>query len=188
MTREDKIFQLAKGSRGRAKNCWRIAIRHVEKGLQNAYRDRRLKKRDARQVWITQVAAASREHGLSYAQFAHGIKLANIGLDRKILSVLAQQEPYSFRAIVEHAKGALRESVLGLKPPTGAASADGSRAVGESPAVFTASVVASMLPGTAATESKEATRADGTEEVTNMLMGALKLEVVSGETRRASVQ
>mmetsp|Transcript_70619 Transcript_70619/g.117268 ORF Transcript_70619/g.117268 Transcript_70619/m.117268 type:complete len:186 (-) Transcript_70619:169-726(-) len=185
MTREDKIFQLAKGSRGRAKNCWRIAIRHVEKGLQNSYRDRRLKKRDARQVWITQIAAASMEHGLSYSKFTHGIKLANIGLDRKVLSILAQQEPYSFRAIVEHAKGALRESVLGFKPTTGTASADST--VGESPTALPASSPVSTHAEIAFKESNEAT--DGTEDVTQLLVSALQLEeVASRETQLKSIQ
>ena len=113
MAREDKIFQLAKGYRGRAKNCFSIAIRRVEKGLQHAYRSRRLKKRVARSEWIMQVRAASLEHELPYARLIHGLQLSNVGLDRRMLAQLAQTEPYTFRAIVEEAKGALRRRVLG---------------------------------------------------------------------------
>mmetsp|Transcript_34557 Transcript_34557/g.73766 ORF Transcript_34557/g.73766 Transcript_34557/m.73766 type:complete len:133 (-) Transcript_34557:164-562(-) len=115
MTREDKIFRLAKGMRGRAKNCFRIAIRRVEKGLQHAYRSRRLKKRQARETWIMQVRAASIEYDLPYSRLIHGLQLANVGLDRRMLASLAQQEPYTFRAIVNEAKGALRRRVLGDK-------------------------------------------------------------------------
>ena len=112
MTREDKIFALAKGMRGRAKNCYRIAIRRVEKGLQYAYRGRKLKKRIARQEWITQVSAGCREHGMVYSRLIQGMQIARIGVNRKMLSCLAQQEPYTFRAIVEEAKAALRTAVL----------------------------------------------------------------------------
>jgi large subunit ribosomal protein L20 len=100
-TRKDSIFKIAKGYRGRAKNCFRLAIKSVEKGLQKAYRERRLRKREARSTQILQVGAGTREHGLSYSQFIHGLFQADIGINRKMLAVLAQQEPYSFRAIVE---------------------------------------------------------------------------------------
>mmetsp|Transcript_37130 Transcript_37130/g.63757 ORF Transcript_37130/g.63757 Transcript_37130/m.63757 type:complete len:175 (-) Transcript_37130:180-704(-) len=119
--RRSKIFQLAKGYRGRAKNCYRIAIRRVEKGLRYAFRDRKAKKREARQTWIMQVGAGAREHGLGYGRLIHGLQLAEIGVNRKMLSELAQQEPYSFRAIVEEAKRGLREAVL--RDPAAAAGA-----------------------------------------------------------------
>ena len=112
MPRRQTILELAKGFKGRAKNCYRIAIRRVEKGLQHAYKGRKLKKRVARQEWISQVGAAAREHGLSYSRLIQGMNLSSIGVNRKIMSQLAQQEPYSFRAIVEEAKGALRNLVL----------------------------------------------------------------------------
>mmetsp|Transcript_22662 Transcript_22662/g.73312 ORF Transcript_22662/g.73312 Transcript_22662/m.73312 type:complete len:130 (+) Transcript_22662:75-464(+) len=115
MSRERTIFRLAKGYRGRAKNCFRIAIKRVEKGLQNAYRERRLKKREARSTQILQVGAGSREHGLTYSKLIRGLYLSDIGLNRKMLSAIARQEPYSFRAIVEEAKKALRTSVLGTQ-------------------------------------------------------------------------
>ena len=103
MPRRQTILELAKGFKGRAKNCYRIAIRRVEKGLQHAYKGRKLKKRVARQEWISQVGAAAREHGISYSRLIQGMNLSSIGVNRKIMSQLAQQEPYSFRAIVEEA-------------------------------------------------------------------------------------
>jgi large subunit ribosomal protein L20 len=119
MTREDKIMALARGMRGRAKNCYRLALRRVEKGLQYAYRGRKLKKRTARKEWITQVAAGCREHGLVYSKLIHGMTLAQIGVNRKMMALLAQQEPYSFRAIIEEAKTSLKSAVLrGAGSPT----------------------------------------------------------------------
>ena len=110
MTRRDTIFKLAKGMRGRAKNCFRIARTRVEKGLQHAYRSRRLKKREARQTWIMQVGAGAREHGLVYSKLVQGLNLAKIGLDRNMLALLARDEPLSFRAVVDECKGALEQN------------------------------------------------------------------------------
>ena len=106
-SRRETVLRLAKGFRGRAKNCFRIAIRRVEKSLQHAYRGRRLTKRNARRTWIVQLGAATQEHGIRYSQFIHGLKQAEVGVNRKILAQLAQQEPYTFRAIADEAKGAL---------------------------------------------------------------------------------
>ena len=111
-SRRDKIFELAKGMRGRSKNCFRLAINRVEKGLQHAYVGRKLKKRLARTEWIQQVGAASREHGLPYSRLINGMQRAAIGVNRKMMALLAQQEPYSFRAIVEESKGALKRLVM----------------------------------------------------------------------------
>ena len=105
--RHKKILKLAKGYRGRAKNCFRIAIEKVEKALRYAYRDRRAKKRDFRALWIQRINAAVRPHGLVYSKFINGLKLANIDLDRKVLSDLAIREPEAFAKIVEKAKKAL---------------------------------------------------------------------------------
>ena len=110
---------LAKGMRGRAKNCFRLAIRRVEKGLQYAYKSRRLKRRDARKEQIMQMSAAAREYDLPYSKMVHGLQLASIGLNRKMLSVLAKEEPYSFRAIVDEAKRGLREAVIPNSTPPG---------------------------------------------------------------------
>lgn len=116
MTREDTIFRLAKGYRGRSKNCYRIAIRAVEKGLQNAYKSRRLKRRAARKEWIQQMGAGAQEYHLSYSRMVYGLQLAEIGVNRKMLALLAKQEPYSFRAIVEECKRNLRSAVLAGDP------------------------------------------------------------------------
>ena len=112
MTREQKIFQLAKGFRGRAKNCYKLALRRVEKGLQYAYKGRKLKKRTARAEWIVQIGAACREHGMQYSRLIQGMTKASIGVNRKMMALLSQQEPYSFRAIVEEAKTSLKAAVL----------------------------------------------------------------------------
>jgi large subunit ribosomal protein L20 len=105
--RHKKVLGLAKGYRGRSKSSFRIAIEKVEKGLVYAYRDRRVKKRDFRGLWIQRINAGAREHGLTYSQFIAGVKAAGLDLDRKVLADLAAREPEAFRAIVETAKGAL---------------------------------------------------------------------------------
>jgi large subunit ribosomal protein L20 len=108
--RHKKVLGLAKGYRGRASTAYRIAIEKVEKGLQYAYRDRRNKKRDFRGLWIQRINAGAREHGLTYSQFMHGVKLAAIDIDRKVLSDLAIREPEAFTAIVASAKSALDQA------------------------------------------------------------------------------
>lgn len=105
--RKKKILKLAKGYRGRSSTCFRIAIEKVEKALQYAYRDRRNRKRDFRALWIQRINAAVREHGLIYSKFVNGLHLANIEVDRKVLSDLAIREPEAFKAIVEKVKEAL---------------------------------------------------------------------------------
>ena len=105
--RHKKILNLAKGYRGRGSTAYRIAVEKVEKGLQYAYRDRRNRKRDFRGLWIQRINAGAREHGLTYSQFMHGLKLAGLELDRKVLSDLAVREPEAFAAVVEAARAAL---------------------------------------------------------------------------------
>ncbi|KAL3897454.1 MAG: hypothetical protein SGPRY_013052, partial [Prymnesium sp.] len=112
MTRKQTIFRLAKGYRGRAKNVFRLAINAVEKGLQHAYRSRRLKRRAARTEWIQQMGAGANEYNLSYSKMVYGLKLGDIGVNRKMLALLAKEEPYSFRAIVEECKRNLRTTIL----------------------------------------------------------------------------
>ncbi len=107
--RHKKIIKQAKGYRGRSKNVFRAAIERVEKGLQYAYRDRRVKKRTFRGLWIQRINAGAREHGLTYSQFMNGIKRAGIEIDRKVLSDLAVHEPAAFRTLVEQAQNALAE-------------------------------------------------------------------------------
>lgn len=105
--RHKKILKLAKGYRGRAKNCYRVAIEKVEKALQYAYRDRRNKKRDFRALWIQRINAGVRQHGMVYSQFIGGLKAAGIELDRKVLADLAVKSPEGFKAVVDQAKAGL---------------------------------------------------------------------------------
>src|SRR4051795_510783 len=105
--RHKKVLDLAKGYRGRGGTAYRIAIEKVEKALRYAYRDRRNKKRDFRGLWIQRINAGVREHGMTYSQFMHGIKLAGVDLDRKVLSDLAIREPEAFAAIVGQVRSAL---------------------------------------------------------------------------------
>jgi len=105
--RHKKILKLSKGYRGRAKNCFRIAIQKVEKGLMYAYRDRRNKKRDFRALWIQRINAASREQGLTYSKFMRGIKLNNIAINRKMLSEISIHNPQVFVKMLNQAKQAL---------------------------------------------------------------------------------
>ena len=105
--RHKKILSMAKGYRGRAKNCIRIAIERVEKALRYAYRDRRRKKRDFRALWIQRINAAVRGHGMVYSKFIGGLKLAGIELNRKMLSEMAIHDAATFAKVVEQAKKAL---------------------------------------------------------------------------------
>jgi large subunit ribosomal protein L20 len=108
--RHKKIIKLAKGYRGRAKNCFRVAVEKVEKGLQYAYRDRRNKKRDFRALWVQRINAAVREHGMIYSQFIHGMKLAGIELNRKMLSEIAIHDNKAFTKLVTTARKALEKA------------------------------------------------------------------------------
>ena len=105
--RHNKVLDRAKGYRGRAKNTYRIAVERVEKGLQYAYRDRRNRKRTFRALWIQRINAAVRAEGLTYSQFMHGVKLAGIELDRKVMADLAMNEAGAFSGIIKQAKDAL---------------------------------------------------------------------------------
>ena len=105
--RHKKILKMAKGYRGRSKNCFRIALQRVEKALQYAYRDRRNKKRDFRGLWIQRINAGARELGLTYSVFINGISKAGIQVDRKIMADLAMNQPEAFKVLVEKAKKAL---------------------------------------------------------------------------------
>ena len=107
--RRKKVLKAAKGYWGRRSNVWTVAKNAVEKGWSYSYRDRKVKKRDFRKLWIQRINAAVREHGLVYSQFIAGIKAANIELDRKILADLAVREPAAFASIVEQAKAGLEQ-------------------------------------------------------------------------------
>lgn len=102
--RKKKVLKLAKGFRGRAKNCFTVAIERVEKALQYAYRDRRAKKRDFRALWIQRINAAVRQYGLIYSTFMDKLKAKNIVIDRKMLSEMAIREPKAFEKLVSEVK------------------------------------------------------------------------------------
>ena len=106
--RHKKIIKQAKGSRGRAKNCFRIAVQRVEKNLQYAYRDRRNRKRQFRGLWIQRINAAVRAFDLTYSTFIHGLTKAEIEMDRKVLADLAAQDPSAFESLVNKVKAALK--------------------------------------------------------------------------------
>lgn len=103
-TRKRKLFKLAKGFVGRKRNVLRTTIEAVHHALAYSYRDRRVRRREFRSLWIARVNAAVREHGLSYSRFLHGLKQANIALDRKVLSHLAIDDPRGFAQLVEFVK------------------------------------------------------------------------------------
>lgn len=105
--RHKKILALAKGYRGRSKNCFRIALQRVEKALRYAYRDRKTRKRDMRALWIQRINAAVREYGLVYSKFMNGLRKANIELDRKVLSEMAIFQIDAFKTLVDTAKSTL---------------------------------------------------------------------------------
>ena len=105
--RHKKVIKQAKGYQGRGRNVFRVAIERVEKGLQYAYRDRRVRKRNFRALWIQRINAGAREHGLTYSQLMNGLKKAGVELDRKVLSDLAVREPAAFKSLVDQAQAAL---------------------------------------------------------------------------------
>lgn len=105
--RHKKVVKLAKGYRGRSNNNYRLALERVEKAMQYAYRDRRVKKRNFRALWIQRINAAVRAHDMSYSQFMNGVHKAGIEVDRKVLAELAYSDDAGFKAIVDQAKAAL---------------------------------------------------------------------------------
>ncbi len=105
--RHKKVLALAKGFRGRRNNVFRIAKEAVMKAGQYAYRDRRTKKRDFRELWIARINAASRELGMSYSVFMTGLKKAEIEIDRKVLADMAVHDQAAFGSIVAKVKAQL---------------------------------------------------------------------------------
>lgn len=105
--RRRKVLSKAKGYWGAKSKQYKAAKTQLMKSGQYAYRDRRQRRRDFRRLWIGRVNAAARLHGLSYSVFMHGLKVAGIELDRKVLSHLAIEDPEAFGAVVEQAKSAL---------------------------------------------------------------------------------
>ncbi|BDC98683.1 50S ribosomal protein L20 [Persicobacter psychrovividus] len=103
-TRRKRVLKLAKGYFGRRKNVWTVAKNAVEKGLGYAYRDRKVKKRDFRSLWIQRINAGARQEGMSYSALMGALKKNNIELNRKVLADLAMNHPEAFKAIVAKVK------------------------------------------------------------------------------------
>ncbi len=108
--RHKKVIDASKGFFGRSSTNYRIALERLEKSLQYAYRDRRVKKREFRGLWIQRINAAVREQGLTYSKFIFGLKAAGIEMDRKILAAIAFDDPASFSAIVVQVKAVMAEA------------------------------------------------------------------------------
>ncbi len=103
--RHKKVLKKAKGFYGRRKNTFRIANQAVEKAGQYSYRDRKVKKRVFRSLWIQRINAGCRLHGLKYSSFIDGLKKINLGLNRKVIADLAANEPQDFKRIVDQIQG-----------------------------------------------------------------------------------
>lgn len=110
--RKARIFELAKGFRGKRKNCYSIAVRAVHKKLQYQTTSRKLKKRDLRKLWITRINIGTREHNLAYSPFMAAMAREDILLNRKMLSELSIHEPRSFKALAELAKSRIEDGLL----------------------------------------------------------------------------
>ncbi|MDC0216390.1 50S ribosomal protein L20 [Candidatus Pelagibacter sp.] len=102
-----KVLKAVKGQWGRRKNTIRIARQAMEKAMQYAYRDRRVKKRDFRSLWIQRINAGVRAEGLTYSKFINGLSKSGIKLDRKVLAEIAYENPEAFKTIVKKAQSAL---------------------------------------------------------------------------------
>lgn len=107
--RRKKIIKLAKGYYGSKHRLYKVANQQVMKSLMYAYRDRRQRKRDFRKLWITRINAAARIHGLSYNKFMHGLKLAGVDINRKMLADLAVNDEKAFAQLAEAAKAQLNK-------------------------------------------------------------------------------
>ena len=108
--RHKRVLEQAKGYYGRRKNVFRVATQAVDKAQQYAYRDRKVRKRNFRALWIQRINAGAREHGMKYNQVIDGLNKAGIEVDRKVLSDLAIHEPEAFKAIIDKARAALGEA------------------------------------------------------------------------------
>ncbi len=106
--RHKKVIKAAKGYRGRRKSCFRVATQAVDKARQYAYRDRKVKKREFRRLWIARINAAARVNGLSYSRFIHGLSQAGIELDRKILADIAVRDAEGFAKLAEAARAQIQ--------------------------------------------------------------------------------
>ena len=102
-----KVLKAVKGQWGRRKNTIRVARQAMEKAMQYAYRDRRVKKREFRSLWIQRINAGVRAEGLTYSKFINGLNKSGIKLDRKVLAEIAYENPEAFKTIVKKAQSAL---------------------------------------------------------------------------------
>lgn len=105
--RHKKVLKMAKGYRGGRSKLFRSAVETVDRALNYAYRDRRVRKRDFRRLWIVRINAAARLHGLSYSRFIAGLTQANVEVDRKILADIAVNDPAAFGKYADIASAAL---------------------------------------------------------------------------------
>ena len=105
--RRNKVLKLAKGYRGARSKLFRSATEAVDRALNYAFRDRRVKKRDFRSLWIVRINAASRINGLSYSKFIFGLKKADVQIDRKVLADIAVTDPNGFAQIAALAKAGI---------------------------------------------------------------------------------
>jgi large subunit ribosomal protein L20 len=108
--RRKKVLELAKGARGGRSKLFKSAKETVRRGLRYAYRDRRVRKREFRQLWIARISAAVRANGITYSQFMHGMKVAGIEIDRKVLADIAINDGPAFTAIVNQARTSLPQA------------------------------------------------------------------------------
>lgn len=106
--RHKKVIKAAKGYRGRRKSCFRVATQAVDKARQYAYRDRRVKKREFRALWIARINAAARMNDMSYSVFMHGLDKAGIELDRKVLADIAVNDAPAFSKLAEAARAQIK--------------------------------------------------------------------------------
>jgi large subunit ribosomal protein L20 len=104
LKRKNKIMHAAKGARGGRSKLYKSAKETVERAMRYAYRDRRNRKRDFRQLWIVRINAAARLHDLSYSRFMSGLKKAGVDINRKVLADLAVRDPVAFGELAEVAK------------------------------------------------------------------------------------
>lgn len=112
--RHNKVKELAKGFRGRRKNCFRLTKLAVQRSLKMAYKGRKLRKREFRSLWIVRINAAARLHGVSYSLFMCGLTKAGVDLDRKNLADIAVRDPATFGQLVERSRAALSSSTDGV--------------------------------------------------------------------------
>lgn len=107
--RRKKVLEFAKGARGGRSKLFKNAKETVRRGLRYAFRDRRAKKREFRQLWIARINAATHANGMKYSEFMHGLKLAGIEIDRKVLADVAANDAAGFTAIVTQVRAALAQ-------------------------------------------------------------------------------